>query len=102
MTFHDAWKKFRDEPTLLREIDEEELEHIADFLTDMGEDDLPFEQLFGSSMRILIPFEKKLMPRRLQDFANRMEYRPNQPGSWEIDFDTGMMRREIWSNPGMT
>jgi hypothetical protein len=102
MTFHDAWKKFRDEPTLLREIDEEEFEHIADFLTDMKEDDLPFEHLFGSSMRVLIPFDKKLMPRRLQDFANRMTYRPNQPGSWEIDFDTGMMRREIWSNPGMT
>ena len=101
MTFHDAWKKFRDEPTLLREIDEEELEHIADFLTDMGEDDLPFEQLFGSSMRILIPFEKKLMPPKLQRLENLMEYRPNQPGSWEIDFDTGMMRREIWSNPTM-
>ena len=102
MTFHDAWKKFRDEPTLLREIDEEELEHIADFLTDMGEDDLPFEPLFGSDMRILLPFEKKLMPPKLQRLENLMEYRPNQPGSWEIDFDTGMMRREIWSNPTMT
>ena len=101
MTFHDAWKKFRDEPTLLREIDEEELEHISDFLTDMKEDDLPFEHLFGSDMRVLIPFDKKLLPRRLQDFEKRMIYKPNQPGSWEVDFDTGMMRREIWSNPGM-
>ena len=101
MTFHNAWKKFRDEPTLLREIDEEELEHISDFLRDMGEDDLPFEHLFGSDMRVLIPFEKKLMARDLQRLEALMAYRPNQPGSWEIDFDTGMMRREIWLAPGI-
>ena len=98
MKFYETWRKFIDEPALLREIDEEELDHIADFLRDMGENDLPFEQLFGSDMRVLIPFEKKLMPYRLQDFENRMSFKPNQPGSWEVNFDTGIVRREIWSN----
>ena len=61
MSFHNNWRKFLAEGSfkekkLLREITEDELEHIAKALNEMGPEDLAFNNLFDGKNRILIPF----------------------------------------------
>ena len=103
MTFHDSWRTFKEQATLLREITEEELEHIGDFLANMKPDDLPFKELFGDKMRVGIPFDKELLPRRLQDFEKRMNFEQQEDsGAWKIDFKEGTMERYLMSDPANT
>ena len=58
---HNNWRKFLsegsyDESKLLREITDDELDHIEAAIYEMGPEDMAFNELFGGKQRILIPF----------------------------------------------
>ena len=59
--FHNNWRKFLTEGTfkeqrILREISEDEVEHIRKALDELGPEELAFQHIFGDKARLLIPF----------------------------------------------
>ena len=62
--FHSNWRKFLTEGTfkeqrMLREVSEDEVEHIRKALDELGPEELAFQDIFGEKTRVLIPFPTK-------------------------------------------
>jgi hypothetical protein len=104
-SIHDNWRKFLtegtyrelDETKLLREIEEDELEHIRRALDEMGPEDLAFNELFGGKNRILIPFPVADTGSELGQFISilklNMEDTRYDIEDWTANFETGLMSR---------
>jgi len=91
MSFHNNWRKFLAEGSfkekkLLREITEDELEHIAKALNEMGPEDLAFNDLFDGKYRMLIPFPTREATSTLGIFVHFFE-----EAGWQVDWDKGIM-----------
>ena len=66
----DRWREYLKEETLLREISEDELEHIQAALSDVGPSGLAFPELFGDKTRIIIDFATLDETSKLGGFVN--------------------------------
>ena len=91
MSFHNNWREFLAEGSfkekrLLREITEDELEHIAKALNEMGPEDLAFNDLFDGKYRMLIPFPTREATSTLGKFVHFFE-----EAGWQVDWDKGIM-----------
>ena len=91
MSFHNNWRGFLAEGSfkekkLLREITEDELEHIDQALNEMGPEDLAFNDLFDGKNRVLIPFPTKDATSKLGKFVHFFE-----KAGWQVDWDKGIM-----------
>ena len=91
MSFHNNWRKFLAEGSfkekrLLREITEDELEHIAKALNEMGPEDLAFNDLFDGKYRMLIPFPTREATSTLGIFVHFFD-----EAGWQVDWDKGIM-----------
>ncbi len=89
--FHNNWRKFLTEGTfkeerLLREVSEDEVEHIRKALDELGPEQLAFQHIFGEKNRLLIPFstkDKKSPLGQFVDFFNSANY--------EVNWNKGIM-----------
>ena len=91
MSFHNNWRGFLAEGSfkekkLLREITEDELEHIDQALNEMGPEDLAFNDLFDGKNRVLIPFPTKDATSKLGKFVHFFE-----KAGWQVDWDKGVI-----------
>ena len=91
MSFHNNWRGFLAEGSfkekkLLREITEDELEHIDQALNEMGPEDLAFNDLFDGKNRVLIPFPTKEATSKLGKFVHFFD-----EADWQVDWDKGIM-----------
>ena len=89
--FHNNWRDFLAEGSfkekkLLREITEDELEHIEKALDEMDPEDLAFNDLFGGKNRVLIPFPTKDATSELGKFVHFFD-----EADWQVDWDKGIM-----------
>lgn len=103
--FHNNWRQFLaedsfagpDNKKLLREIDEDEYEHIRRALDEMGPEDLAFNEMFGGKNRILIPFPITDTKSELGQFIKILS--PSSAStvkdSFEPDFGSGLMIKEV-------
>ena len=88
---HNNWRKFLTEGTfkeerLLREVSEDEVEHIRKALDELGPEQLAFQHIFGEKNRLLIPFstkDKKSPLGQFVDFFNSANY--------EVNWNKGIM-----------
>ena len=92
MSFHNKWREFKKQGPLLLEIDETEVDHIADFLSGMKSDDLPFKHLFGDRMRLRLPFRRSPKDAKLSEWEGSL-----RNTSWVVDWKSGTISRDVKS-----
>ena len=103
---HDNFRKFLAEGTyrepdrtkILREIEEDELEHIRRAIDEMGPEDLAFNELFDGKNRILIPLSIADVKSELGQFIKVLThpdwvYSPAEKDPWIAEFESGQMVR---------
>lgn len=88
---HNNWRKFLAEGTLkeeklLREVSEEEVEHIRKALDELGPEQLAFQHIFGEKNRLLIPFPTKDKKSPLGQFVDFFD-----SANYEVDWSKGIM-----------
>jgi hypothetical protein len=91
MNIHNNWREFLSEGSfkekkLLREITEDELEHIRKALDEMGPEDLAFNDLFDGKNRILIPFPTRDAASELGKFVLFFD-----ETGWQVDWEKGII-----------
>jgi len=89
--FHSNWRKFLTEGTfkeekLLREVSEEEVEHIRKALDELGPEQLAFQHIFGEKNRLLIPFPTKDKKSPLGQFVDFFD-----SANYEVNWSKGIM-----------
>mgnify|MGYP003147067359 CR=1 FL=1 len=91
---HNNWRKFLTEGTfkeerLLREVSEDEVEHIRKALDELGPEQLAFQHIFGEKNRLLIPFstkDKKSPLGQFVDIFTKLGY--------DVDWNKGIITGE--------
>ena len=89
--FHSNWRKFLTEGTfkeqrILREISEDEVEHIRKALDELGPEDLAFQRIFGDKARLLIPFPTKDKESELGKFVEFFD-----KAGYNVDWNKGIL-----------
>jgi hypothetical protein len=85
----DKWRNFlnEDKERILREITEDEMEHIRDALDDMDSgEDLAFSELFGDRTRIVLDFKTADSESELGRFINLFDVL-----GYEVDWQKGLV-----------
>ena len=92
------WRGYLSEERLLREIDEDELEHIRRAIDEMNPEDLAFNEMFDGKERVVIDFPTRDEKTELGQFINmweEMEYTVD----WEKGIVEGVGRIFEDTNP---
>ena len=88
---HNNWRKFLAEGTfkeerLLREVSEDEVEHIRKALDELGPEQLAFQHIFSEKNRLLIPFTTKDKKSPLGQFVDFFD-----SANYEVNWSKGIM-----------
>ena len=92
------WRGYLSEERLLREIDEDELEHIRRAIDEMNPEDLAFNEMFDGKERVVINFPTRGSGTELGEFLNmwdEMEYVVD----WQKGIVDGVGRIHTDTNP---
>ena len=92
------WRGYLSEERLLREIDEDELEHIRRAIDEMNPEDLAFNEMFNGKERVVIAFPTRGSGTELGEFLSmwdEMEYVVD----WQKGIVDGVGRIHTDTNP---
>ena len=92
------WREYLSEEQLLREIDEDELEHIRRAIDEMNPEDLAFNEMFDGKERVVIAFPTRGSGTELGEFLSmwdEMEYVVD----WQKGIVDGVGRIHTDTNP---